>query len=137
MVVDVFMPHMRGFDSIRLFRQRGPSVPLVAISSYAFSDFEMSGADFVSMAAATLGATRCLRKPLPPVVLLNVIDEMLVGSQAAPKICSHPVCGRERSVRAAARRESKRWDEGGGVRAMNEQQGRSASGGGHAANSRR
>jgi CheY-like chemotaxis protein len=77
MVVDVFMPHMRGFDSIRLFHQRAPSVPLVAISSYVFSDFEMSGADFVSMAAATLGATRCLRKPLPPATLLNVIDERL------------------------------------------------------------
>jgi hypothetical protein len=55
-------------------------VPLVVISSYAFSDFEMSGADFVSM-AATLGATRCLRKPFRPATLLNMIDEC---SEAEP-----------------------------------------------------
>jgi CheY-like chemotaxis protein len=80
MVVEIFMPHMRGFDSIRLFHQRAPSVPLVAISSYAFSDFEMPGADFVSM-AATLGATRCLRKPLPPATLLNVTDQCLSAAE--------------------------------------------------------
>ena len=81
MVVDVFMPHMRGFKSIGLFRQRAPSVPLVAISGYAFSDFDMSGADFAGMAAATLGATRCLRKPFPPTVLLDVIDQCLSAAQ--------------------------------------------------------
>jgi YesN/AraC family two-component response regulator len=80
MIVDVFMPHMRGFDSIRLFHQRAPSVPLVAISGYAFSDFEISGADFASM-AATLGATRCLRKPFRPATLLNVIDECLSAAE--------------------------------------------------------
>jgi CheY-like chemotaxis protein len=74
MIVDVFMPHMRGFDSIRLFHRRVRSVPLVAISGYAFSDFEMSGADFASL-AATLGATRCLRRPFRPATLLKVIDE--------------------------------------------------------------
>jgi CheY-like chemotaxis protein len=36
MIVDVFMPTMRGFESIRLFHQRAPTVPLIAISGYAF-----------------------------------------------------------------------------------------------------
>ena len=74
MIVDVFMPNMRGFESIRLFHQRAPSVPLVAISGYAFSNFDVSGADFLTM-AAKLGATRCLRKPFRPATLLNVIDQ--------------------------------------------------------------
>jgi CheY-like chemotaxis protein len=81
MIVDVFMPNMRGFESIRLFHGRAPSVPLIAISRYAFSNFEMSGADFLSM-AAQLGATRCLRKPFRPTTLLNVIDQCL--SEAEP-----------------------------------------------------
>ena len=31
MIVDVFFPGMRGFEAIRLFHQRAPSVPLVVI----------------------------------------------------------------------------------------------------------
>jgi CheY-like chemotaxis protein len=42
------MPNMRGFESIRLFHQRAPSVPLIAISGYAFSNLETSGADALS-----------------------------------------------------------------------------------------
>jgi DNA-binding response OmpR family regulator len=80
MIVDVFMPNMRGFESIRLFHQRAPSVPLVAISGCAFSNFEESGADFVSM-GMTLGATRCLRKPFRPATLLNVIDQCLSDAE--------------------------------------------------------
>jgi CheY-like chemotaxis protein len=81
MIVDVFMPNMRGFESIRLFHQRAPAVPLIAISGYAFSNLEISGADAVGM-AANLGATRCLRKPFRPTTLLNVIDQCL--SEAEP-----------------------------------------------------
>jgi DNA-binding response OmpR family regulator len=33
MVVDIFMPHMRGFESVRVFHQRAPLVPLIAICS--------------------------------------------------------------------------------------------------------
>jgi CheY-like chemotaxis protein len=29
MIVDIFMPHMRGFESVRVFHQRAPHVPLV------------------------------------------------------------------------------------------------------------
>jgi CheY-like chemotaxis protein len=37
MMVDVFMPNMRGFESIRVFHSHAPTVPLIAISVYAFS----------------------------------------------------------------------------------------------------
>src|SRR3954471_23270466 len=36
MLVDIFMPHMRGFESIRLFHERAPEIPLIAMSGYAF-----------------------------------------------------------------------------------------------------
>ena len=81
MIVDIFMPNMRGFDSIRMFHNHAPAVPLIAISGYAFSGPQASGPDFLTM-AIRLGATRCLRKPFRPTTLLGVIDECL--SQAEP-----------------------------------------------------
>jgi DNA-binding NtrC family response regulator len=42
MIVDVFMPDMRGFESISTFHDRAPAVPLIAISGYAFSGLEGS-----------------------------------------------------------------------------------------------
>jgi CheY-like chemotaxis protein len=81
MIVDVFMPNMRGFESIRVFHDHAPTVPLIAISGYAFSGPETSGPDFLRM-AVKLGATRCLRKPFRPTTLLSVIDECL--SEAEP-----------------------------------------------------
>jgi DNA-binding response OmpR family regulator len=81
MIVDIFMPHMRGFESIRMFHDHAPTVPLIAISGYAFSGPEASSPDFLRM-ALKLGATRCLRKPFRPTTLLSVIDECL--SEAEP-----------------------------------------------------
>jgi CheY-like chemotaxis protein len=80
MIVDVFMPHMRGFEAIRLFHERAPTVPLIAISGYAFSDIETSGLEFLRL-ATRLGATRCLRKPFKPATLLAVIDECLAEAE--------------------------------------------------------
>ncbi|MGO8913040.1 MAG: response regulator [Bradyrhizobium sp.] len=80
-IVDVFMPQMRGLESIRMFHDRAPGVPLIAISGYAFSSLEASSPDFLQM-APRLGATRCLRKPLKSTTLLSVIDECL--SEAEP-----------------------------------------------------
>jgi CheY-like chemotaxis protein len=76
MIVDIFMPHMNGFESIRLFHQRAPMVPLIAISGYTFAERRTPAPDFLSM-ALRLGAARCLRKPFTPSALLYVIDECL------------------------------------------------------------
>ena len=81
MIVDIFMPNMRGFESIRIFHQRAPTVPLIAISGYAFSGPETENLACLKM-ALSLGATRCLRKPFRPATLLSVIDECL--SEAEP-----------------------------------------------------
>ena len=80
MIVDIFMPNMRGFESIRVFHNHAPTVPLIAISGY-FSSLGASSPDFLRM-ALRLGATRCLRKPFRPTTLLGVIDECL--SEAEP-----------------------------------------------------
>jgi len=76
MIVDIFMPHMRGFESIRIFHERAPNIPLIAMSGYAFANLNSPAPDFLRM-ALELGASRCLRKPFTPVALLTVINECL------------------------------------------------------------
>jgi CheY-like chemotaxis protein len=76
MLVDIFMPHMRGFESIRIFHERAPATPLIAMSGYAFAEIEPPSPDFHKM-AHDLGATHCLRKPFSPKALLAAIDKCL------------------------------------------------------------
>jgi len=76
MLVDIFMPHMRGFESIRIFHERAPAIPLVAMSGYAFANLDSPTTDFLRM-ALELGAARCLRKPFTPGALLAVVSECL------------------------------------------------------------
>ena len=76
MIVDIFMPHMRGFESVRVFHQQAPLVPLIAISGYVFAEQRAPAPDFLRM-ALDLGAARCLRKPFTPAILLAAIDACL------------------------------------------------------------
>ena len=81
MIVDIFMPHMRGFESIRIFHERAPAIPLVAMSGYAFANHSAPAPDFLRM-ALELGASRCLRKPFTPLALLTAINECVADTQA-------------------------------------------------------
>ena len=82
MIVDIFMPHMRGFESIRIFHERAPAIPLIAMSGYAFANLDSPAPDFLRM-ALELGAARCLRKPFTPMALLTVINECLAEANAS------------------------------------------------------
>ena len=76
MIVDIFMPHMRGFESIRIFHERAPGVPLIAMSGYAFANADTSSPDFLRM-TLELGAACCLRKPFTPKALLAAVNDCL------------------------------------------------------------
>ena len=82
MIVDIFMPHMRGFESVRIFHERAPAIPLIAMSGYAFANHDSPAPDFLRM-ALELGAARCLRKPFTPAALLTVINECLAEAQSS------------------------------------------------------
>ena len=84
MLIDVFMPHMRGFESIRMFHERRPEVPIVAMSGYAFANTERAP-DFLRM-TIELGAACCLRKPFTPSALLTTINECLNKPKASAHI---------------------------------------------------
>ena len=79
MIVDIFMPHMRGFESIRIFHERAPAIPLVAMSGYAFASLNSPAPDFLRM-ALELGASRCLRKPFTPLALLTAVNECFANA---------------------------------------------------------
>ncbi|HVX78509.1 MAG TPA: response regulator [Bradyrhizobium sp.] len=76
MLIDIFMPHMRGFESVRLFHERAPNVPLIAMSGYAFAGVDIPSPDFLRM-TLELGANVCLRKPFTPAALLAAVNECL------------------------------------------------------------
>jgi CheY-like chemotaxis protein len=80
MLIDVFMPHMRGFEAIRIFHERAPDIPIIAMSGYAFANTERAP-DFLRM-TIELGAAYCLRKPFTPQALLATVNECL--SKSAP-----------------------------------------------------
>jgi CheY-like chemotaxis protein len=82
MIVDIFMPHMRGFESIRIFHDHAPAIPLIAMSGYAFADLNSPAPDFLRM-ALELGAARCLRKPFTPNALLAAVRDCLAERHAA------------------------------------------------------
>ena len=76
MLVDIFMPHMRGFESVRVFHERAPHIPLIAMSGYAFANADTASPDFLRM-TLELGASHCLRKPFTPKALLAAINDCL------------------------------------------------------------
>ncbi|NLS74661.1 response regulator [Bradyrhizobium brasilense] len=75
MLVDVFMPHMRGFEAIRVFHERAPDIPVIAMSGYAFANADRAP-DFLRM-TIELGASACLRKPFTPQALIAAVNECL------------------------------------------------------------
>jgi CheY-like chemotaxis protein len=84
MLIDVFMPHMRGFESIRMFHERMPDVPIIAMSGYAFANTERAP-DFLRM-TIELGAACCLRKPFTPNALLTAVNECLTTTTKSERI---------------------------------------------------
>jgi CheY-like chemotaxis protein len=71
-IVDIFMPEMNGLETIKIFRNNAPRVPIIAMSGYA------AGSGFVDNdffhAAMEFGATCCLRKPFSLEQVLDAIE---------------------------------------------------------------
>jgi CheY-like chemotaxis protein len=84
MLIDVFMPHMRGFEAIRIFHERAPDIPIIAMSGYAFANTERAP-DFLRM-TIELGAATCLRKPFTPQALLATVNECLTKSAPSARL---------------------------------------------------
>jgi CheY-like chemotaxis protein len=82
MLVDIFMPKMRGYQSIRVFHERAPTTPLIAMSGHHFSKLSTSSDDFLET-TRQLGATRFLRKPFTQSALVSAVNECLAAPRGA------------------------------------------------------
>jgi CheY-like chemotaxis protein len=72
--VDIFMPGMDGFETMRMVHQQKPLTPIIVISGQPMSS--ESSPDFLTM-ATKLGAVSSLQKPFRPANLLDAVAKCL------------------------------------------------------------
>jgi CheY-like chemotaxis protein len=72
-IVDIFMPGMDGFQTIRCLRRCAPKVAIIAMSGYAFREASWPVPDFLKM-ACDLGATCSLRKPFKTWEIIRAVE---------------------------------------------------------------
>jgi CheY-like chemotaxis protein len=84
MLIDIFMPNMRGYESIRVFHERAPAVPLIAMSGYSFANLATPSHEFLAM-SLQYGATRYLRKPFTPTSLVAAVTDCLLNPSKAAR----------------------------------------------------
>ena len=74
LLLDIFMPGMDGFETMRLVHQRKPQIPIIVISGKPVQPD--SGPDYLTL-AMKLGAISSLQKPFKPDALLAAVTESL------------------------------------------------------------
>ena len=79
LIVDIFMPGMDGFETMRLVHRSWPEMPVIVISGQQFRSAAERGPDFLVM-ATKLGAVSSLQKPFKPQELLAVVAKSLSDS---------------------------------------------------------
>jgi DNA-binding NtrC family response regulator len=83
LIVDIFMPGMDGFETMKLVHQSHPEMPVIVISGQQFRLGSESQPDFLHM-ATRLGAVSSLQKPFKPSELLAVVNDSLSNSRPPP-----------------------------------------------------
>jgi CheY-like chemotaxis protein len=73
--LDIFMPGMDGFETMRMVRQHHQMIPIIVISGRPISP-EPDAPDFLTM-ATKLGAVSSLQKPFKPADLLAAVTGCL------------------------------------------------------------
>ena len=79
LIVDIFMPGMDGFETMRLVHRSQPEMPVIVISGQQFRSAAERGPDFLVM-ATKLGAVSSLQKPFKPQELLATVAKSLSDS---------------------------------------------------------
>jgi CheY-like chemotaxis protein len=78
--LDIFMPGMDGFETMRLVHQQQPLIPVIVISGNPNTFDSISGPDFLTM-ATKLGAVSSLQKPFKPAALLAAVASSLEAAR--------------------------------------------------------
>jgi len=79
LIVDIFMPGMDGFETMKLVHQSRPEMPVIVISGQQFRLASEQRPDFLHM-ATRLGAVSSLQKPFKPFELLAAVTTSLSNS---------------------------------------------------------
>ena len=87
--LDIFMPGMDGFETMRMVRQHRPQIPIIVISGRPVSSEADTAPDFLTM-ATKLGAISSLQKPFRPADLLAAVAGCL---EAAGRSSPRPTDG--------------------------------------------
>ncbi|WKA29051.1 response regulator [Bradyrhizobium roseum] len=74
--LDIFMPGMDGFETMRMVRQHRPQMPIIVISGRLTTSDADGVPDFLTM-ATKLGAVSSLQKPFRPADLLAAVARCL------------------------------------------------------------
>jgi len=78
-LVDIFMPGMDGFATIREIRKLKPDLPIIAMSGRCFTSPTPGKPDFLGM-AVRLGANDALQKPFAPADLFAAVSRCLADA---------------------------------------------------------
>jgi CheY-like chemotaxis protein len=78
--LDIFMPGMDGFETMRRVHQQQPLTPIIVISGNPATFDSISGPDFLTM-ATKLGAVSSLQKPFKPAALLAAVANSLAAAR--------------------------------------------------------
>jgi len=97
-VIDIFMPEMDGFATLRALRRLDSSIPIVAMSGRAFTDPKDGAPDFLSM-AVKLGASRALQKPFRGDELVDALLQCLAERDAPAGIAAQPIAAQQHFMR--------------------------------------
>ena len=82
--LDIFMPGMDGFETMRMVRQQQPQLPIIVISGRPIPSEADPSADFLTM-ATKLGAVSGLQKPFRPAELLAAVARCLEAAQGGAR----------------------------------------------------
>jgi CheY-like chemotaxis protein len=79
LIVDIFMPGMDGFETMKLVHRSWPEMPIIVISGQEFRLASERQPDFLRM-ATRLGAVSSLQKPFKPFELTTAVIHSLSPS---------------------------------------------------------
>jgi CheY-like chemotaxis protein len=85
LIVDIFMPGMDGFETMKLVHRSWPEMPIIVISGQQFRLASDRQPDFLHM-ATRLGAVSSLQKPFKPSELLAAVSGSLSNSRPPPSL---------------------------------------------------
>ena len=78
--LDIYMPGMDGFETMRMVRQQQPQIPIIVISGRPIASDTDQTPDFLTM-ATKLGAVSSLQKPFRPADLLAAVTGCLEAAK--------------------------------------------------------